>query len=184
MRGMEADNTHYLIAMPQLNDPNFNHGVVLMIHHNAEGAVGFLVNKPLEMTLGQFALSKGVPCHKNLEDSPVYFGGPVEREHGWILHLDPEISEKQEIMPGIFLSATLASLYELMKKGVSQVKLILGYAGWSPHQLEDEMQEGAWLSQEPDPKYSFWPQPEETWKVILKDMGIDPAQLTSVSGVH
>lgn len=181
---MKAENPHYLIAMPQLTDPNFHHGVVLMITHNKEGAVGLVVNKPLEMTLGQFAKSQEVICHLSLQQLPVYQGGPVEPEHGWILHRDSQVQEKQEIMPGIFLSGTLVTLYELMEKGAHPLKLILGYAGWSAHQLESEMQVGAWLSQKPEAKYAFYPNPESTWNVILKDMGIDPAQLSSVSGVH
>lgn len=181
---MEASNPHFLLAMPELNDPYFEKGVVVMIHHNQEGAVGFLVNKPLQLTLGEFAKAKGVFCSPSLAPLQVYMGGPVELDHGWILHKDESITEKQLIVDGIYLSGTQNTLYELMAKGASPFKLILGYSGWSSHQLEDEMKVGSWLTTDILEEFLFWPENEKTWEAVLQNKGIDPSMLASVSGVH
>src|SRR5687767_15819311 len=94
----------FLIAIPQLGDPNFLRSVVLMLHHGADGALGLVVNHPLSLTLGSFASEHNMPCHSGVKDVPVFRGGPVEPTRGWILHSNDELEEKQDILPGLAVS--------------------------------------------------------------------------------
>jgi putative transcriptional regulator len=174
-----------MIAMPQLGDPNFYRSVVLMLHHTKDGAMGLIVNSPLEHhTLGSFAESEGLFCHEKLQTTPIYKGGPVEPQRGWILHVNSNVVEKREILPGLFLSGTMESMKKLLETGSEPLKLVLGYAGWSPGQLENEMQQGAWLDAKSSLAYVVETDAKILWDKVLRDMGIEPANLVSAGGVH
>jgi putative transcriptional regulator len=181
---MKRSDPHFLIAMPQLKDPHFTRSVVLVLQHNTEGALGLIVNRSTEVSLGTFANSQGLPCREGLEKTPIFKGGPVEPERGWILHTDLSVEERQEVLPGLFVSATTDSLEKVLRQGSGPVRLILGYAGWAPGQLEREMQEGSWLFLEANAEHILKTDPTLMWKSVLKDLGIDPAQLVMSTGVH
>ncbi len=182
---MEAPKVSLLLAMPQLGDPNFYRSVVLMLHLTKDGAMGLIINAPLEHhTLGSFAESEGIPCHEAFLTTPIYRGGPVEPQRGWILHGNAAIVEKREILPGLFLSGTMESMKKLLEAGSAPVKLVLGYAGWSPGQLENEMKQGAWLDAQSSVSYVVETDPKILWEKVLRDMGIEPTSLVSAGGVH
>ncbi|MBI3540898.1 MAG: YqgE/AlgH family protein [Deltaproteobacteria bacterium] len=176
-------NPMFLIAVPQLGDPNFARSVVLMLHHNEEGALGLIVNSPTQMTLGTFARAEGFTCHPDLEMRPVFRGGPVDPERGWILHQDETVKERQEILPGFFVSGSRETLGGLLEKG-AHFRLLTGYAGWTEGQVEEEMKQGGWIAAKVSPKYVFETNPSETWDLILNDMGVDPTQLMVGTGLH
>ena len=173
-----------MIAVPQLGDPNFFHSVVLMLSHNADGAFGLVINNPMDLTLGDFAKAQNWACHENLFALPAYSGGPVEQGRGWVLHRDISLAERQEVMTDLFVSVSQESLQALLQGGLENFRLCLGYAGWGPGQLEDEMKEGAWITTEVHAKYVLETKPEETWNKILSDMGVDPSRLALGTGLH
>lgn len=174
----------FLIAIPQLGDPNFVRSVVLMLHHGAEGALGLVVNHATTLTLGTFAREHGMPCHSLAQDRPVFKGGPVEPTRGWILHGDSEIDEKQDVLPGLYVSGSTDTLTQLLADGTKPMKLLLGYAGWGPGQLEQEMERGSWLTVEADAKHVLVTPAQDCWNAVLREMGVDPTRLAMGHGIH
>lgn len=174
----------YLIAVPQLTDPNFARSVVLILQHNAEGTYGLVVNNPTEVSLGTFARSQGLSCHQSLEGEAVFRGGPVEPTRGCILHSDSNCAERQEIIPGLYVSHSAQSLRTLLQEGRTPLRLIVGYAGWGPGQLEKEMAHGGWLTTEATIEYALHTPPRKTWQTVLSHMGIDPVRLARGGGIH
>ena len=146
--------------------------------------MGLVVNRPSGLRLGEFAQSQGWVCHETLQARPVFQGGPVELQRGWILHGNSEITESQELMSGLFLSAGNSTLEDLLREGKTPFRLLLGYAGWGAGQLEEEMKEGAWITVQARPNYVLDTPPTRTWNQILQDLGIDPATLALGTGLH
>ncbi len=176
---------NFLIAVPQLLDPNFNHSIVLMLEHQADGALGIIINDATALTLGTFAKNHKLACHNNLEDMPVFRGGPVEPAVGWIIHTEASAPEKKEILPGLFVSGSQDSLKHLLALGNPQMRLFLGYAGWSEEQLEEEVAHGSWISTDINAEHIFETKTNKIWQRVLSDMGIDPSQLIQGDGhVH
>ena len=173
----------FLIAIPQLGDPNFVRSVVLVLHHDVDGALGLVVNHPIELTLGKFASEQSMACHSRVRDQQVLRGGPVEPTRGWILHSDETVSEKQDVLPGLSVSGSMETLTHLLANG-SEMRLLLGYAGWGPGQLEQEMQQGSWLTVEADPKHVLRTEPTDCWNAVLREMGVDPTRLAIGTGIH
>jgi len=137
MKSLEA---HFLVAAPQLADPNFLHTVVLMIQHTEEGALGVVLNRPTTKTVRELWEEVGeAPC--NAEGS-VHLGGPVP---GPIMSVHTnQFFAELEILPGVFFAAKKNNLDELVLQTDDPLRVFLGHAGWGPGQLENEMEEGAW----------------------------------------
>ena len=173
----------FLIAIPQLGDPNFVRSVVLVLHHDAEGALGLVVNHPLELTLGHFASEQSMPCHSRVKEIAVLRGGPVEPSRGWILHADKAVEEKQDVLSDLYVSGSMESLTQLVANG-SDLRLLLGYAGWGAGQLEEEMRQGSWLTVEADPKHVLRTPTADCWNAVLREMGVDPTRLAIATGIH
>lgn len=173
----------FLIAIPQLGDPNFHRSVVLMLHHDAEGAFGLVVNHPLQLTLGAFASEQGMACHSRVKDVPLFRGGPVEPARGWILHDDGTLAERQEVLPELSVSGSVESLAHLLAEG-GNMRLFLGYAGWGAGQLEHEMEQGSWLTVEADARHVLETPAGDCWNTVLREMGVDPTRLAVGSGIH
>ncbi len=181
---MNTESPIFLIAMPQLADPNFEKSVVLILNHNPSGALGLVVNKPADLNIGDFARLQDMDCHETIENIPIIRGGPVEPDRCWLLHTHDTIDEKQEISPGLYLSGTLESLQSFLKKGIKPIRIVIGYAGWAPGQLEQEIAEGAWLTCQVNKKHILQTEPVYVWKEVLSDMGVDPTHLVVGTGVH
>lgn len=179
----ETNHPMLLIAVPQMGDPNFAKSVVLVLQHDEDGAFGLVINRPTEITLQQFAESQEFFCHGDLTDDPVYRGGPVQLERGWILHDDATIDEKQVIVPGLYVSSGTIALEDLLERGHRPFRLYLGYAGWEAGQLEKEMMEGSWITANADAKYVFHAA-DKMWNAILSDLGVDPNRLMVGTGLH
>lgn len=173
----------FLIAIPQLGDPNFVRSVVLILHHDSDGAFGLVINHPIELTLGAFAREHEMACHSRVREVPVLRGGPVEPTRGWILHADGELAEREDVLPGLAVSGSMESLTRLLAEG-TPMRLLLGYAGWGEGQLEHEMAQGSWLTVEADPKHVLVTPASECWNEILREMGVDPARLAIGTGIH
>jgi putative transcriptional regulator len=181
---MENPHPMLLIAVPQMGDPNFSKSVVLIFQHDEDGAFGLVINRPTEITLGRFAKSQEIVCHEGLAEEFIFCGGPVQVERGWILHADESVEEKQQVIPGLYVSTGSVALENLMERGSRPLRLFLGYAGWGAGQLEKEMVEGAWITAKADAKYVFGVAPDAAWTKVLQDMGVDPNRLMVGTGLH
>lgn len=175
----------FLIAVPQLADPNFFHSVVLLLQHDAQGAVGLVLNHASSVSLEKFSSAEKLPFSEVYGKDPIYLGGPVERERGWILHEDESLEEKKEILPGLYLSVGSASLEKLLVQSQKNFKLFLGYSGWSAGQLEEEMKAGGWMMIPSAKHHILQTPPASLWKILLQELGIkDLSQIAMGGGFH
>jgi putative transcriptional regulator len=177
----------FLLSMPQLTDPNFNRTVVLLCKHNSEGAFGLILNRPL-VTEGRVVVHIDPPVETDRE-LQVWVGGPVEPQSSWILvgsDLDPgEGPGGQRISEGLSLSVSPDLLRRLLDpQPPPRTRLIVGYSGWGPGQLEAELAESAWLLSDVDRNLIFDTAPERMWEAAIRRLGADPAALQMSRGVH
>jgi putative transcriptional regulator len=176
-----------LIAMPQLMDPNFHHGVVLMLEHDSNGSFGLVVNQFAGTSVSE--LLEGIEIQwRGDSEAQAMTGGPVQQETGWILH-EPvaELAGEpgtREIVPGLWLSSAPAALARISACPPPRVRFLLGYAGWGPHQLENELAEGAWVNSEVDADFVLDLDPDHMWEEALRRLGIGPGTLAPASGIH
>ena len=175
-----------LIAMPGMGDPRFAGAVVLLCSHSPEGAMGLIVNKPssdVRVTdlLSQLDLETTRP---NL-DRPVHFGGPVETSRGFVLH-SPDYGSRIQtltVTDGVAMTATLDILEDIARgTGPRTAMMLLGYAGWGPGQLEDELGRNGWLTAQAGAGLIFDTPDLEKWGAALKTLGIEPMMLSSSAG--
>lgn len=166
-----------LISMPDLLDPNFHRSVVVMIQHDAEGALGLVINHPLEHTCADVVAGFGLPWTAD-PDVTLGRGGPVEQQSLWMLHDDGwGFDETMKVCPGVSVSRSKEALTRMCRGGERRLRLFVGYSGWGPGQLEGEIQSGSWLTAEAGPGQIFdWP-PDEVWARSVRSLGIDPAHL-------
>jgi len=173
-----------LLSMPQMRDPNFARSVVLLCKHNDEGAFGLVMNRPL-VTTGRVVVSLDPPVSTERE-LEVWIGGPVEPGSSWILVGGPQ--EKFGGVPiaeGLSLSTSPDLLRRLLEPDPpANTRLIVGYSGWGPGQLEMELEESAWLLSDVDPALLFATPPEQMWEQAIRRLGADPATLQMSRGVH
>jgi putative transcriptional regulator len=174
----------FLLSMPQLGDPNFHRAVVLMLEHSDAGSMGLVVNRGTGLTLGDLAEGQSLPCDPAHAAEQVYLGGPVEPQRGFVLHDDAEVAEKHMLLPGLYLSVTMDTLSPLLTRPESRMRFCLGYAGWGPHQLEQEMAQGSWLFTEAASAPVLELPAETVWDSLLRQMGVDPAMLVMGKGLN
>ena len=177
----------FLIAMPELQDPNFSRTVTLICQHDANGALGVVINRPLEQLtlrdiLDQFDLSS--PASDSPTGTPVYLGGPVQQQLGLVLHEGiGEWGSTLKISDELGLTSSRDILESMSTaEGPNHALLTLGYAGWGAGQLEDEIQENAWLSVEADCEIIFRTPPKERWQAAAAKIGVDISQLAPGAG--
>ncbi|MBX7100981.1 MAG: YqgE/AlgH family protein [Myxococcaceae bacterium] len=181
---MERLAPGFLIAMPQLGDPNFQRSVVLMIEHSAKGSMGLVVNRASPLTLAEVADGQKLDLSIGRRTDAVYLGGPVEPYRGFVLHDDAEVEERVSVLPGLYLSVTNDALKPLLASGDTRLRFCLGYAGWGPSQVEKELEEGSWLFTEANAQAILELPAEELWAQTLKGMGVDPAMLMISKGLN
>ena len=173
-----------LVAVPQLGDPNFVRGVVLILEHSEEGSMGLLINRPSELDMGTFCSSQDMEF-KGDRSRLVYQGGPVQTDRAFILHAsDHEGPETETVLGELRLSYSLETLRLLVEDPPLRLRVYLGYAGWGPGQLAEEITQGAWLVSNPRERFVFDGDAERIWEVVLRDMGIDPVALMHSGAVH
>lgn len=176
---------HLLIAMPGMDDPNFSATVTLICEHNDDGALGIIINRPLNINLGglfdQLAVSEANPESAN---SPVLSGGPVGLERGFVLH-DPSKEYENSLAVSDAISLTLSrDIIEAMASGSGPDKSIvaLGYAGWEAGQLEQEMLANSWLTVPATAEIVFDTPFAERWAKAANSIGIDISKLSPHAG--
>lgn len=174
-----------LVAMPGLSDPRFHHAVIFICAHDTGGAMGIAINNemahlPLSMLLAQLALEPGA----DFDDFPVLQGGPVETARGLLLHSSDVLKQGSIRIDDAFaVTGTIEALREIVAgEGPADKLFALGYAGWSPGQLEAEIADNAWLLIEPDAELVFRTSAAEKWEKALKKIGVDPAFLAAGAG--
>jgi putative transcriptional regulator len=174
--GLPAANLvgRFLVAAPSMPDERFQKSVVFICKHDDEGALGIIVNNKVDdLPLGQVYKQLGIAVPKNAIELPVLFGGPVETSRGLVLHsADYKREETLLIEGGLALTASLEILKDMAEgSGPKQAWLALGHSGWSPGQLDREMQDNAWLVVDADPNLVFDPDFEAKWQRALDRLG-------------
>lgn len=161
----------FLIAAPGLRDPNFRQTVVLLCEHSTEGALGVVVNRPTGMMLAE-ALPQ-VPVLEG-QSHRLFSGGPVQPNQILILYrLPQEATESHHVFDGVYLGGDLGMLERVLTAASSAnaFRAYVGYSGWGPGQLEDEMKTGSWITVPADPSFVFEKQPERIWPDLLRSLG-------------
>jgi putative transcriptional regulator len=176
----------FLLAMPQMQDPNFARSVVLLCKQESEGAMGLVVNRRTE-TLVTSVLEFDPPL-KTEAQLPIFVGGPVEPQRGWLLlGFHPGTPDVLTVSDGIYLSSSMDVLRALLEDGDSAARhgrFLVGYAGWAGGQLEGELAASAWLTAEVSVPLLFETPAEAMWESAIRGLGIDPFALQTGGGVH
>lgn len=179
----------FLLAMPQLLDPNFHHAVVLLAEYNAEGAFGLVVNRPIDRTLGQVERPEA-PVDSRLHDQPIWYGGPIELDNAMVIFEDREETLVNVLGPNVTaLGNTLyitgnTTILTTHAEALSKMRfrVIAGHAGWGMAQLDMEIAQSSWLAAPLD-KDMIFTGFETMWTRTVQSLGINPAQLaTATSG--
>ncbi len=174
--------------MPQLADPNFSRAVVLMIEHSDQGSFGLVINHPSPIKASE--LLDSLEMSGRGEDSAVVWaGGPVSPSTGWVLHeptgaATPGEAGTIEITSTISLSTSPDRLRVIAQSPPRNVRLLLGYSGWGPGQLAQEMSRGAWLHTAAEPSLVFDTPADEMWETALRALGVNPKSLFVGRGVN
>ena len=176
---------HFLIAMPAMSDKNFARTLTLVCEHNDQGALGIIVNRPIDMSLdGLFERIDLTLESPRFQGQPVYFGGPVQTDRGFVLHRP--IGEWQstiDVGNGLGLTSSRDVLQSLGSEiEPEDVLVTLGYAGWQAGQIEWEMAQNAWLTVRADTGIIFDLPPEERLVAAMQLLGVDFASLSDVAG--
>ena len=187
MRGMQSVilTDQFLIAMPAMTDPYFSGTLVYICEHNDQGALGVIVNRPLDMTLAALFERIEVPLNTaGFDRMPVYFGGPVQTDRGFVLH-QPVGGWQSTLAVNdhIGLTSSRDILQSVGKQGdPREIIVTLGYAGWSAGQLEDEIAQNAWLTVPATTQILFDLPFEERLPAAMSALGISFANLAEEAG--
>lgn len=175
-----------LIALPGMPDPRFEKSVIFMCAHSDQGAMGLIVNKPLEgLTFRELIEKLDVHPTGSVADPPVMFGGPVSTGQGFVLH-SSEYAAKDATMP-VTQEVSLTTSVEILRdmaagRGPQKAFFALGYAGWGPGQIESELQTNGWISCDPDQNILFDLSHDAKWKAALAKLGADISGLSAEAG--
>ena len=174
-----------LVAMPQMLDERFAKTVIYMCAHSEDGAMGLVVNKVMEnIDFPDLLDQLGLSAPPTGEDIRVHFGGPVESGRGFVLHSADYVQDTTMVIDeAIAMTATTDILRDIAEgDGPRNSLLALGYAGWSPGQLDTEIQANGWLSVPADDELVFNSDPKSVWQGALAKMGIDVSMLSGDAG--
>jgi putative transcriptional regulator len=186
-----------LIASPRLQDPNFVRSVVLIVHHDENGAMGVILNRPLELTVKD-ALSQLMDGPVELEQ-PLHVGGPCEGPLV-VVHTRKELADDEEegVLPGVFFAAERTTIEQLLEDAAeaasgivdppAQLKFFVNYAGWGLEQLENEIDSGAWLTAPASPEQIFEGTTDKLWSklfaAITYSEWVDPSRIPDDPSVN
>lgn len=177
-----------LIAMPGMADPRFERSVVLICAHSDDGAMGLVLNRPLpEVDFGDLLEQLGIEADDSIRNIEVRFGGPVEPGRGFVLHKVPEHGDDPEGRVRIGRSLAMTTTRDILEDlangaGPESAVLALGYAGWGPGQLEDELLQNGWLTGESADELIFGDADQDKWSRALTVQGINPSVLSGAAG--
>jgi len=174
---------HFLISMPSLEDAFFKKSLVYIFQHDQEGCIGAIINKPVATTLDQLLPEMETEFPHADAKLPLHFGGPVSMEQGMIIHTK-KINDEHCLHNGyIQFSHSLTALKEIVGHSYhSDFLICMGYSGWSPGQVEEELKDNAWLPVEADLEILFHKNPYVKYDLALQKLGIDPAFMSQTGG--
>ncbi len=175
----------FLIAMPSLADPNFHQTVTYICEHNDAGALGIVINRPLELRLGDLLEHLEISTEDlDIASAIVYAGGPVQQEQGFVIHRPlGQWDATLKVTDTVGITTSRDVLRALARnEGPDEMLIALGYAGWGPGQLEREMAENAWLSGPSDPAIVFRTPVAERWSAAAALLGVDLRLLSGDAG--
>lgn len=178
-----------LVAMPQLDDPNFKRSVVLLVHHGTAGSFGIVLNRALDLSIAELMQNSGIQWPNGI--GTVGWGGPVQPERGWVVFTDDHVvpsdgaeSDVATLQEGVCVTGSLEMLRAVATHPPAGVRLFLGYAGWGAEQLEGELAEGAWLTAPMSREVVFETAADDMWESVVRSLGIDPTALVPARGIH
>ena len=187
---MEHDSNYslagqLLLAMPGMVDPNFDSSVTYICEHSEKGALGLIINRPLDLNISEILEQLSLPIDAgNLASQPVLRGGPVQAERGFVLHESAhEWDSTTEVGHSIFVTTSQDILSAVAAgEGPDRMQLALGYAGWGAGQLEAEIRQNAWLTAPATPELVFATPFEQRWAASAAVIGVDLASLSPEAG--
>lgn len=164
--------------MPQVLDPFFHQSVVLLVHHETEGSVGFIVNRPTTIRVAEVLQGLEVDWHGE-HGERAFFGGPVRPQIGTLLYrpANDEVNLEDSVAPGIAMTQQLDGLATVLAGAPPELRLVLGYAGWGEGQLVEEILRNDWVVAPVNADLVFADDPEAAWRAAFDSVGIDPATL-------
>lgn len=174
-----------LIAMPAMTDPNFAKTVTYLCEHSDQGALGLVINRPLDIDLGEvFAQLNLTDCDTDMSGRPVLFGGPVQMERGFVIHAPGGTWESSMTIDDSIQVTTSQDILVAMAEGCgpTRVAVALGYAGWGAGQLEQEITANSWLSAPADTDILFDTPFEDRWQKSARLLGIDLSTMSPDAG--
>ena len=167
----------FLISEPFMYDPNFKRTVILLTEHTDQGTLGFILNRPIDMKIGE-----SIEDFPNF-DAPVYLGGPVQPDTLHYIHrVGDLLDDSEEILPGVFWGGNFEALKILIKNkqvDSTDFRFFVGYSGWSPDQLADELDEESWILAVASEESIFEFNTKSLWKQVLTEMGKEYGMLAN-----
>ena len=173
-----------LLSMPQMQDPNFARTVVLLCDFLPDGAFGLVLNRPTDLVASEMVrLDPPVTRGNRL---PLFLGGPVQPERGWILVGDqPDEPDFRTVVDGLYLSTSPQLLRRVLEtRPEPRARVVAGYAGWGPGQLDEELAQSAWLMADVQLDLVFDVDAGVMWETAIRRLGADPSLLQASPGVH
>ncbi|MGD9639059.1 MAG: YqgE/AlgH family protein [Alphaproteobacteria bacterium] len=174
-----------IVSTPNMEDSRFEHAVIFVCAHSKDGAMGIMINRKIEqVTFSDLLEQLELFPSKDILINDVLYGGPVETIRGFVIHSsDYRQSGTLLLNDNIALTATIDILKELANgKGPKNALIALGYAGWAPEQLENELKQNSWISLPADPELLFNTPVDKKWETAYSKIGIDPSMLSSSGG--
>ncbi|MHB8254480.1 MAG: YqgE/AlgH family protein [Acidiferrobacter sp.] len=185
MNAITSLANQFLIAMPGLGDPNFFRTVTLICEHSEEGAMGIIINRPIDLTLGDVFSQLDIEGPDNLAaQRSVHLGGPIQNNRGFVLHEPLGTWESTlAVTETLGISTSRDILAAIARhEGPEHYLLALGYAGWGPGQIEQEIADNAWLSGPATSEILFKTRPEARWSAAAHLLGVDVTRLCGDAG--
>ena len=176
---------HFLIAMPSLADSYFSQTLTYICDHNAHGAMGIIINQGMDIEMPDVLAQLGIEYGGLQEYAPILAGGPVNEQQGLIVHRNE--GQKWESSLAVTDSVSITASKDIVSaiaenRAPSGAQLVLGYAGWSPGQLEEEITRNSWLTAPADEAILFDTPVEKRWSAVAKQIGIDLNLISSSAG--
>ena len=174
-----------LIATPAIKDPIFASSLVYMCEHSEKGSMGLVVNHETSQVLDDIFVQLDIECQdEQIRQQPVFIGGPVQLEQGFVLHSsEGNWQNSIEVSSGVHLTSSLDILQSIADgEGPDDYLVMLGFSGWASGQLEDELQRNSWLTANCSTDLLFHQKPEDKWQVAFDTLGFDINMLSPVSG--
>ena len=185
MEGSDTLTNNFLIAMPAMKDTNFEQTVTYICQHNEEGALGIVINRTIDLTLGDVLDQMKIKREDTLTtDSPIHYGGPVQMERGFVLHEDVGSWDSTLKISDLTALTTSKDILEAIasNSGPARSLLALGYAGWGAGQLEREISENAWLHWPANNDLLFSTPIQRRWAEAAALLGVDLSLLSTDAG--